>query len=84
MSGQCGLWHGILAGMTHKPAAVSGADPSLHALLGTVLLAIGGMLFVNVNEDPEIFIMFTVLFAAPGLYLLIAGAVAHGVAMSRE
>jgi hypothetical protein len=41
------------------------------------------MLFVNVNEDPEIFMVFTVVFTAPGLYLLIAGAVARGVALAR-
>ena len=62
---------------------VGGAAPLLYALIGTVLLAIGGMLFVNVDEDPEIFMVFTVVFTAPGLYLLIAGAVARGVALAR-
>ncbi len=55
----------------------------LRALLGTVLLAIGGMLFVNVNEDPELFMVFTVVFSAPGLYLLITGAVARGIVLAR-
>lgn len=56
----------------------------VYALAGTVLLAIGGMLFVNLDEDPETFMVFTVAFAAPGLYLLIAGAVAHGIGLSRR
>lgn len=60
------------------------AAPSVHALVGTVLLAIGGMLFMNVHEDPEIFIVFTIVFAAPGLYLLIAGAVARGMALAKD
>jgi hypothetical protein len=58
--------------------------PFQHAFVGTVLLAIGGMLLVNLNEAPEIFMVFAVVFSAPGLYLLIAGAVAHGVALARR
>jgi hypothetical protein len=69
--------------MTNESGAVA-VTPFHHAFMGTVLLAIGGMLFVNLNEDPEIFMVFTVLFTAPGLYLLIAGAVAHGVALARR
>lgn len=61
-----------------------GGKPFLYAFLGTVLLAIGGMLFVNVDEDPEIFMVFTVAFVAPGLYLLIAGAVARGIFVARQ
>lgn len=49
-----------------------------------MFLAIGGMLFVNLNEDPEIFMVYTVAFTAPGLYLLIAGAVARGVVLARR
>lgn len=70
--------------MTNQPDTVIGGAPFLHALTGTVLLAIGGMLFVNLHEDPEIFMVFTVVFTAPGIYLLIAGAVARGVALSRR
>ena len=55
-----------------------------YALFGTVFLAIGGMLFVNLNEDPEAFMVFTVVFAAPGLYLVIAGAVARGIFVARR
>jgi hypothetical protein len=58
--------------------------PFLYALFGTVLLAIGGMLFVNLDEDPEIFMVFTVGFVAPGLYLLISGAVARGIFVARR
>ena len=58
--------------------------PFSLALAGTVLLAIGGMFFVNLGEDPEYFIVFTVAFAAPGLYLLIAGAVSRGVQHARK
>lgn len=47
-------------------------------------MAVGGMLFVNVNEDPELFIVSTVAFTAPGLYVLITGAVAQGIALSRR
>ena len=55
------------------------------ALLGDrVCLAIGGMLLVNLDEDPEIFMVFTVAFAAPGLYPLIAGAVAGGMFVARR
>jgi len=70
--------------MSNRSGDVSAAAPSLHALAGTVLLAIGGVLFVNRNEDPEAFVVLAVLFAAPGLYLLIAGAVARGVALARR
>jgi len=58
--------------------------PFLYAFLGTVLLAIGGMLFVNLDEDPQYFIVFTTLFAAPGLFLLVAGAVERGIRLSRQ
>lgn len=58
--------------------------PFLYALFGTVCLAVGGMLFVNLEEDPEIFMVFAVLFAAPGLHLLIAGAVARGILEARR
>jgi hypothetical protein len=69
--------------MTNPPDTVIGAAPFLHALVGTALLAIGGMLFLNINEWPEVFMVFTVMFTAPGLYLLIAGAVARGIALAR-
>ena len=64
----------------HSPSA----EPFIHGVIGTVLLAVGLMLFVNINEDPEIFAVFTIVFTAPGLFLLIAGAVARGVEMSRR
>jgi hypothetical protein len=70
--------------MTNQVDSVAPNPPFLYALAGAVLLAVGGMLFVNVNEDPEIFMVFTVAFAAPGLYLLLAGAVARGIALSRR
>ena len=70
--------------MTNQSDAVIGAAPFLHALAGTGLLAIGGLLFVNINEGPEIFMVLTVMFTAPGLYLLIAGAVARGIALARS
>jgi hypothetical protein len=61
--------------MTNQLGTVTATVPFRHALAGTLLLAIGGMLFVNINEDPEIFVVFTVAFTGPGLYLLLAGAV---------
>ena len=45
--------------MTNQPGHPGNADsakPFLYALFGTVLLSIGVMLFVNVDEDPEIFV----------------------------
>jgi hypothetical protein len=70
--------------MTNQVDGAASAKPLLYALSGTVLLAVGGMLFVNLNEDPEVFMVFTVAFAAPGLYLLIAGAVARGIFAARR
>lgn len=77
---------GILRGMPNRPdiAEPYSGTPFLHALVGTVLLAIGGVLFVNLNEDPETFMVLTVLFTGPGLYLLITGAVARGIALGRR
>lgn len=70
--------------MTNQPDPADSFKPFLYAFFGTVFLAIGGLLFVNLNEDPEIFMVFTVAFAAPGLYLLIAGAVARGIFAARR
>lgn len=70
-------------GMSNQADPGAGA-PSVRALVGTVLLGIGGLLFVNLNEDPEIFMVFTVVFTAPGLYFLIAGAVARGILLARR
>lgn len=75
---------GILTAMTTTPHQADSAKPFLYAAFGTVFLAIGGMLFANLNEDPEIFMVLTVAFAAPGLYLLIAGAVARGIFVARR
>jgi uncharacterized membrane protein len=61
-----------------------GLLPSTYALGATILLSIGGMLFLNLNEDPEIFMVFTMIFTVPGLYLLLAGAVARGIQMARR
>ena len=69
--------------MTNEPDTVIGAAPFLHVLAGTALLAIGGLLFLNLSEGREVFMVFTVMFSAPGLYLLIAGAVARGIALAR-
>lgn len=69
--------------MTNQSDTVIGAAPFLHGLAGTALLAVGGLFFVNINESPEIFMVFTVMFTAPGLYLLISGAVARGIALAR-
>ena len=65
--------------MTNQSGPSGSAGPFLYALFGSVFLAIGGMLLVDLDEDPEIFRVITVAFAAPGLYLLIAGAVARGI-----
>jgi hypothetical protein len=74
----------ILHGMTNQPQRADSARPFLYALMGTVLLAIAGICYVNLNEGPQTFIVLTVLFAAPGLYLLIAGAVARGIFAARR
>jgi hypothetical protein len=68
--------------MTFQPDSTAPTAPLLCAVVGTVLMAVGGMLFVNVNEDPEFFIVLTVAFTAPGLYMLITGAVAHGIRLA--
>jgi hypothetical protein len=70
--------------MTSQPDHVIGAAPFLHGLGGTTLLVFGGLSFVNINEAPVVFMMLTILFAAPGLYLLVAGAVARGIAVARS
>lgn len=70
--------------MTNQADTVAPTAPFLYSLVGTVLLAIGGMLFVNLNEDPEIFVVFTAVFTGPGLYLLLAGAVARGITLARR
>lgn len=69
----------ILHGMTIQLQRADSARPFFYALTGTVLLAIAGICFVNLNEGPQTFIVLTALFAAPGLYLLVAGAVARGM-----
>lgn len=66
--------------MTDESTTWAPAPPSLRAFAGTVLLALGGMLFVNLNEDPELFVAFSAAFAGPGLYLLISAAVTRGIA----
>ncbi len=65
--------------MTNQSGPAGSARPYLYALFGTVFLAIGGMLLVDLDEDTKIFMVITVAFAGPGLYLLIAGAVARGI-----
>lgn len=74
----------ILAGMTHQLDTTAPSAPLLCAVMGTVLMAIGGMLFVYVNGDPELLIVLTVAFTAPGLYMLITGAVAHRIRLARR
>ncbi len=54
-----------------------------HALAGLVLLVIGGLLLINVDEDPEIFMTGAVLFLGSGSYQLIVGAVARGIQVAR-
>jgi len=70
--------------MTRPSNNADSAKPFLYALSGTVLLAIAGMFFVNLNEDPEVFMVLTAVFAAPGLYLIVAGAVARGIFVARR
>lgn len=72
--------------MTTQPSSNPYDAPFPHALAlaGTALLAIGGTLFVNLNQSPEVFAVLTVAFAAPGLYLIIAGAVERGITLSRR
>lgn len=70
--------------MSNQVARTFTPEPAVLALAGTILLAIGGLLFVNLDEDPEIFMVFTMIFVGPGLYMLIAGAVARGIVVSRR
>jgi hypothetical protein len=61
-----------------------GLLPAAYLIVATILLSIGAQFFLNLNEDPGIFIVFTMIFAAPGLYMLVAGAVARGTQMARK
>lgn len=74
----------MLLVMSNHMAPPTSVRASLDALAGTVMLAIGGMLFINLDEAPEIFMVFTMVFAGPGLYLLVAGAVARGISISHR
>jgi hypothetical protein len=62
---------------------VPSAAPFVHALMGTVFLAISALLLVNRGENPETFVVLSVLSGAPGLYLLVAGAVSRGLELGR-
>ncbi|WP_028642890.1 hypothetical protein [Nocardioides sp. URHA0020] len=70
--------------MTNQPNGMDGATPSLYAFVGTVLLAVAAACWVNLDEDRELFAILTAVFAAPGLYLVIAGAVARGIVTARR
>jgi hypothetical protein len=68
--------------MTNEPDQAAAAA-FFRALFGTFLLVCGGMFFVHLGDGPELFMLCTVVFSAPGLYLLITGAVARGIVLSR-
>ena len=74
--------------MTNQPDHAYSAKPRIYLLFGTALLAIGWMIkenFTHFQNDPsEMTVAFTVAFAAPGLFLLIAGAVAQGIVAARH
>ncbi|WP_188784277.1 hypothetical protein [Nocardioides phosphati] len=59
-------------------------SPAGFLLIAMILLGIAAELFLNINEDPGTFIIFTLIFAAPGVFLLIAGAVALGIEAARQ
>ena len=59
-------------------------SPGSFLLIAMVLLGIAAELFLNMNEDLGTFIIFTLIFAAPGAFLLIAGAVALGIEAARQ
>jgi hypothetical protein len=61
-----------------------GALPAFYALGGLILLSIAAQFFLLLNEGPGTFIGFTLIFAVPGTYLLLAGAVARGIQMARK
>jgi hypothetical protein len=69
--------------MTNESDSQAAAAAFFRALFGTFLLICGSMFFININEDPQMFMILTVAFSAPGLYLLITGAVARGIVLSR-
>ena len=58
--------------------------PFFYALAATFLLSVAGSLFINLDEDPDIFIVLATVVAVPGLYLLLAGGVARGIEMARR
>lgn len=60
------------------------SSPLVALVGGTIFLAIAGVFFVNMNESPETFAVLTMLAAGPGLFMVIAGAVAQGIHLSRS
>lgn len=74
--------------MTDQSDHASSTKPLLYLLLGTALLAIGWMIKENFtyyqNDPSELTVVCAVGFAAPGLFLLIAGAVAQGIVAARR
>ncbi|WP_109506842.1 hypothetical protein [Nocardioides speluncae] len=68
--------------MTNRSYVAPSPPPYLYALAGTILLVIGGMLFINREESPDTFLTLAVVVTAPGLYFLIAGAIARGIALA--
>jgi hypothetical protein len=56
---------------------------ALYGFVGVALIAVGGMSFANAHEN-EAFGILGLLFAASGLYVTVAGAVARGIQLARE
>ena len=78
------MFYGAVAYCPTVANDLPGTSPLGVLFVAMVLLGIASQLFVNLNEDPAIFIIFTLVFAAPGIFLLIAGAVAFGIQMARR
>jgi len=60
--------------------------PGLYAIGALVLLSIAAQIFLGISEDPgvadgdtRVRVAGTIVFAVPGAYLLIAGAVGRAI-----
>ena len=64
-------------------AEIVESEPRAHAFAGTVLLVVAYFLLLASGEYEWLQVL-AIVCASAGLYLLIAGGVARGIALSRE
>jgi len=64
-------------------AEIVESEPRAHAFAGTALLVVAYFLLLGSGTWPLLQVL-SIACGASGLYLLIAGGVARGIALSRE